>query len=71
MFLFVPLGVLYLLNAFMKAGLPLISNKKHDKIITNIDAAKQIKITLVDFKFEKVILKSPSFVCIKIEPIGI
>ena len=61
--------IIYRLNTFVKAGLPIISNKKQDKIITNTDATNQIKITLVDFKFEKVILKSPLFICIKIKPI--
>ena len=61
--------IIYRLNTFMKSGLPIISNKKQDKVITNIDAAKEIKITLVDFKFEKVIIKSPLFVCIKIKPV--
>ena len=61
--------IIYRLNTFVKAGLPIISNKKQDKVITNTDATNQIKITLVDFKFEKVILKSPLFVCIKIKPI--
>ena len=60
--------VIYRLNTFVKSGLPIISNKKQDKIIVNTDAAKEIKIKLVDFKFEKVILKSPLFVCIKIKP---
>ena len=60
--------VIYRINTFIRPGLPLIANKKQDKIIVNTDAAKQIKITLTDFKFEKIVLKSPLFVCIKIKP---
>ena len=61
--------VIYRINTFIRSGLPIISNKKQDKIVANVDAAKQIKISLVDFKFEKILLKSPLFVCIKIKPI--
>ena len=60
--------VIYRINAFIRPGLPLITNKKQNKVVVNTEAAKQIKITLVDFKFEKIILKSPLFVCIKIKP---
>ena len=60
--------VIYRINAFIRPGLPLIMNKKQDKVIVNTDAAKSIKITLTDFKFERIILKSPLFVCIKIKP---
>ena len=61
--------IIYRLNTFMKSGLPIISNKKQDKVTVNIDAAKCIKIRLVDFKFEPVILRNPLFVAIKIKPI--
>ena len=60
--------IIYPLNTFMKSGLPIISNKKQDKVTVNIDAAKCIKIRLVDFKFEPVILRNPLFVSIKIKP---
>ena len=61
--------VIYRINTFIKSGLPVISNKKQDKVITNTDAAKQIKVRLVDFKFEPVICLSPLFITIKIKPV--
>ncbi len=64
------LPVLYRVNSFMKAGLPLIINKKGDVQIRNTDAARSIKITLVDWMFKPVILKSPMTIALKIKPIS-
>ncbi len=58
---------IYRINSFLKSGLPLISDKKGDKIIVNAEAAKTISMQLVDFMYEPVILKSPMFVTIKIK----
>ena len=58
---------LYRINTFLKAGLPLLSDKKGDKIIVNAEAAKTITMQLVDFMYEPVILKSPMFITIKIK----
>lgn len=58
---------IYRINTFLKAGLPLLSDKKGDKIIVNAEAAKTITMQLVDFMYEPVILKSPMFITIKIK----
>ena len=58
---------IYRINSFLKSGLPLISDKKGDKIIVNAEAAKTISMQLVDFMYEPVILKSPMFVTLKIK----
>ena len=58
---------IYRINTFLKSGLPLISEKKGDKIIVNAEAAKTIKMQLVDFMYEPVILKSPMFITLKIK----
>ena len=60
---------IYRINQFLKSGIPLISDKKGDKIIVNAEAAKTITMELVDFMFEPVILKSPMFITIKIKMI--
>lgn len=60
--------IIYRINSFIKPGLPLIMNKKQDKVIVNVDVGKRIKITLVDFRFQPIILKSPLFICLKIKP---
>ena len=59
----------YRINQFIKPGVPLLYHKKGEKTIINIDAAKQITMTLVDFMYEPVILKSPMFIAIKIKPV--
>lgn len=56
------------INHFIKPGVPLIYHKKGEKTIVNVDAAKTITMTLVDFMYEPVILKSPMFIAIKIKP---
>ena len=61
---------IYRINQFLKSGVPLISNKKGDKIIVNAEAAKSITMELVDFMFEPVILKSPLFITVKIKMIS-
>ncbi len=58
----------YMRNSFIKSGLPLIVNKKGDKTEVNKNAASMIKMTLVDWKYEPVILKSPMFIALKIKP---
>ena len=58
---------IYRINTFLKSGLPLISDRKGDKIIVNAEAAKTITMQLVDFMYEPVILKSPMFVTLKIK----
>ena len=58
---------IYRINTFLKSGLPLISDKKGDKIIVNAEAAKTITMQLVDFMYEPVILKSPMFITLKIK----
>lgn len=60
---------IYRINQFLKSGIPLISDKKGDKIIVNAEAAKTITMQLVDFMYEPVILKSPMFVTVKIKMI--
>ena len=60
----------YRINQFIKPGVPLLYHKKGEKTIVNVDAAKQIKMTLVDFMYEPVILKSPMFIAIKIKPVS-
>ena len=61
---------IYRINQFLKSGVPLISDKKGDKIIVNAEAAKSITMQLVDFMFEPVILKSPMFITVKIKLIS-
>ena len=39
---------IYRINTFLKSGLPLISDRKGDKIIVNAEAAKTITMQLVD-----------------------
>ena len=58
------------INQFIKPGVPLIYHKKGEKTVINVAAAKQITMTLVDFLYEPVILKSPMFIAIKIKPVG-
>ena len=57
----------------MKAGLPMILNKDKlgKEVEVNYDAlnATSIKIKLVDFQFQDVVLKSPLFICLEIEPV--
>ena len=57
----------------MKAGLPIILNKEKlgEEVEVNYDAlnATSIKIKLVDFQFQDVVLKSPLFICLEIEPV--
>ena len=57
----------------MKSGLPIILNKDKlgEEVEVNYDAlnATSIKIKIVDFQFEDVILKSPLFICLEIEPV--
>ena len=60
---------IYRINQFLKSGVPLISDKKGDKIIVNAEAAKTITMQLVDFMYEPVILKSPMFITVKIKMI--
>ena len=66
-------SVLYRINTFIKAGLPIILNKDKlgEEVEVNYDAlnATSIKIKLVDFMFQDVILKSPLFICLEIEPV--
>ena len=66
-------AVLYRINTFMKAGLPLICNKEKfgEEVECNYDALNGtiIKIKLVDFQFHDVILKSPLFICLEISPV--
>ena len=59
----------YRVNSFIKPGVPLIYHKKGEKVVVNVDAARQITVTLVDFMYEPVILKSPMFIAIKIKPV--
>lgn len=61
----------YRINQFIKPGVPLLYHKKGEKVIVNVDAAKQITMTLVDFMYEPVVLKSPMFIAIKIKPINL
>ena len=60
---------IYRINSFLKPGLPLICDKKGDKVVTNAESAKVITMQLVDFMYEPVIIKSPMFVTIKINVI--
>ena len=60
---------IYRINQYLKSGVPLISDKKGDKIIVNAEAAKTITMQLVDFMYEPVILKSPMFITVKIKMI--
>ena len=60
---------IYRINSFLKPGIPVINNKKGDKIIVNAEAAKTISMQLVDFMYEPIILKSPLFVTLKIKMI--
>ena len=60
---------IYRINQFLKSGVPLISDKKGDKIIVNAEAAKTITMQLVDFMYEPVVLKSPMFITVKIKMI--
>lgn len=62
--------ILFRINTFLKSGLPLIikNNHKRDSINVNYDAISHIKLELVDYKLEPVILKSPLFITLAIEP---
>ena len=60
---------IYRINQFLKSGVPLISDKKGDKIVVNAEAAKTITMQLVDFMYEPIVLKSPMFVTVKIKMI--
>ena len=66
-------SILYRINTFMKSNLPIILNKEKlgEEVEVNYDAlnATSIKIKLVDFQFEDVLLKSPLFICLEIEPV--
>ena len=66
-------SILYRINTFMKSGLPIILNKDKlgEEVEVNYDAlnATSIKIKLVDFQFHDVVLKSPLFICLEIEPV--
>ncbi|OHS98077.1 hypothetical protein TRFO_35577 [Tritrichomonas foetus] len=60
--------VSYRINTFVKQGLPIIINKKQDKIRINSAAMSHIRFQLVDFQFQPVLLNSPLFVQLKIKP---
>ena len=60
---------IYRINSYLKSGIPLIADKKGDKIIVNAEAAKTITMQLVDFMYEPIVLKSPMFVTVKIKMI--
>ena len=66
-------SILYRINTFIKSGLPIILNKDKlgEEVEVNYDAlsATSIKIKLVDFQFQDVVLKSPLFICLEIEPV--
>ena len=65
--------VCYRINTFLKSGLPIICNKEKfgEEVETNIEAINNvvIKLELVDFQFQPVILKSPLFICLEISPV--
>ena len=58
---------IYRISTFLKPGLPIISDKKGDKVIVNAEAAKVITMELVDFMYEPIALKSPLFITLKIK----
>ena len=66
-------SILYRSYTFMKTGLPIILNKEElgEEVEVNYNAlnATSIKIRLVDFHFQGVMLKSLSFICLEIQPV--
>jgi hypothetical protein len=60
-------SIIYRINQFMRPGLPVVINKKGDKIIRDILSIKQIKMVLTDAYLEPVILCSPLYVAIEIK----
>ena len=59
-------------DAFIKDGAPLIitfeTYGKPIKNVVNVDSFKMIELELVDFMYHPIILSSPMFVTLKIEP---
>lgn len=63
--------ILFRINSMLIPGLPLIikNNHKKDSINVNYDAISHMKLDLVDYKLEPIILKSPLFITLVIEPV--
>lgn len=62
---------MFRINSMLIPGLPLIikNNHKKDSINVNYDAISHMKLDLVDYKLEPIILKSPLFITLVIEPV--